>query len=58
MSEFIDAVSAGRPVLTDGAIETAGMLGDPAGEQALRAGGCCGTTGAHMRAPAGLRRSC
>lgn len=53
MSEFIDAVSAGRPVLTDGAIETrimfettlpmdphvqvAGMLGDPAGEQALRA---------------------
>ena len=52
MSEFVDAVAAGRTVLTDGAIETrimfettlpmdphvqvAGMLGDPAGEQALR----------------------
>ncbi len=53
MSDFVDTVSAGLPVLTDGAIETrimfetmmpmdphvqvAGLLGDPAGESALRA---------------------
>lgn len=53
MSDFVEAVAAGLPVLTDGAIETrimfesrvpmnphvqvAGLLGDPAGESALRA---------------------